>query len=115
MLKLRELRIGRRLTQQEVADALDLERSLYVRYENGSRVPPLENLTKLAEFFGVSIDELAGRDVEPGQDQDEAWELRERLRRDPDMRVLFSAAQKASPEHLRAAAAMLKALEDTQE
>ena len=42
--------------------------------------------------------------------EDDAWAIRERLRRDPEYRLLFSAADKAKPEHLKAAAAMLKIL-----
>ncbi len=38
-------------------------------------------------------------------------QLRESLRKDPNMRMLFSAARSATPEHIRAAVAMLKALE----
>ena len=77
-------------------------------WEAGTRRPDLDLLSSVADFFGVSADFLlSGERAEP----DDPWELRERLRRDPDMRVLFDAAAKASPEHLKAAAAMLKALE----
>jgi hypothetical protein len=36
--------------------------------------------------------------------------LRERLRSDPDFRLLFDAASRVAPEHVKTAAAMLKAL-----
>lgn len=69
----------------------------------------------MADYFGVTVDELLGREPEPAKVQDEAWAIRERLRRDPSYRLLFDAADKASPEHLRAAAAMLKALNPQEE
>ena len=63
----------------------------------------------MADFFNTTVDDILGRT--PQNDDDESWAIRERLRRDPEYRMLFSAAEKATPEHLRAAAAMLKALE----
>ena len=65
MLNLRELRIRKGVTGQEVADAINIERSLYVRYENGSRNPPLEKLIPLAEYFGVSLGCVAGLEPIP--------------------------------------------------
>lgn len=65
MLNLKELRKKRGLTQQEVADALGIDRALYARYENGSRTPPLENLSNLADFFSVTLDCVAGRSPVP--------------------------------------------------
>ena len=65
MLRLRELRSQKGVTQQSVADAIGIERSLYVRYEDGSRVPPLKNLLKLADYFEVTLDLLSGRTEGP--------------------------------------------------
>ncbi len=60
-MRLKELRQKRKMTQQQVADALGIDRALYVRYENESRKPPIPNLKKLSDFFGVSIDYLLER------------------------------------------------------
>lgn len=43
-------------------------------------------------------------------EDDELWELREVLRRNPEVRILFSATKGAKKEHIKAAAAMLEAL-----
>ncbi len=48
------------ITQQELADATGIDRATIVRYENGTRTPPLENLKILANYFHISIDELVG-------------------------------------------------------
>ncbi len=61
-MRLRQLRAATGLTQQQVADQIDIDRALYVRYENGTRTPPLAKLIKLADFFGVTLDELVGRE-----------------------------------------------------
>ena len=48
-------------TQRQVADYLQITQPSYIRYENGSAEPSLENLLKLADYFDVSVDYLLGR------------------------------------------------------
>lgn len=109
---LRELRNQRKLTQEEVAIKNGIALTTYARYELGLRLPKTTIATKLANFYGITVGELLmGKVTNRDENDEEAWQIRERLRRDPDYRILFDAAGKASPEHLRAAAAMLKALE----
>ena len=64
-MRLKDLRKGLNLTQQQVADAINIDRALYVRYENGTRTPPIQNLVILADFFHVSLDYLVGRSDDP--------------------------------------------------
>lgn len=54
--KLRILRRERRLTQQELADALDVKRATISNYEIGRRSPHLSELRRIAEYFGVGLD-----------------------------------------------------------
>lgn len=54
--KLRTLRKGRKLTQQDVADRLGLVRATVSNYEVGKRTPHLSLLKKFAEFYGVTLD-----------------------------------------------------------
>ena len=56
---LRELRRHKHLSQQGVADALGIDRTTYVKYENGGSIK--KNLQALANFFDVSTDYLLGR------------------------------------------------------
>lgn len=55
---LRKIRIEKGVSQQTVADYLGITRQAYSNYENGNRTPDTENLLKLAEFFGVSVDNI---------------------------------------------------------
>lgn len=55
---LKELRVNKNLTQQEVSEVLETDRSCIANYERGKRVPPLESLVKIARFFDVSLDYL---------------------------------------------------------
>ena len=59
--RLRELRIAKDLTQAQVADGINCTPAAYNRYETGERQPPIDALTKLADYFGVSLDYLVGR------------------------------------------------------
>jgi transcriptional regulator with XRE-family HTH domain len=60
LLQLKKYRRKAGLTQQELADETGIDRATIVRYENGSRTPPLENLKILAKYFDISIDKLTG-------------------------------------------------------
>lgn len=48
-------------TQRQIAEFLNMAQPSYIRYENGSAEPSLENLVKLADYFDVSVDYLLGR------------------------------------------------------
>ena len=112
MTIIRELRKQRHMTMKELGRIIGVAESTISLYETGKREPDLETLTKIADVFGVTTDELLGRTTEdPDATQDEIQAIRERLRRDPDYRLLFATAKKAPSEHLKAAVAVLKALE----
>ena len=63
-LRLRQLREDRRLTQETVADVLMCDQSLYSKYERGLRSLPLDAAIRLAKYYGVSLDYLAGLTME---------------------------------------------------
>ena len=46
--------------QQQVADAMGVQRAAYANYECGRRSPDIAGLVKLAMFYGISLDELVG-------------------------------------------------------
>lgn len=59
--RLAELRDSRNLSQKEVAKEFGVVVRAYQRYEYGEREPQLSVLIRMADFYGVSIDYLAGR------------------------------------------------------
>lgn len=110
--RIREFRKQAGLNQDQLAELSSLNRVTVAKYESGKVEPGAKALSRIADALEVSVDILLGRSTdEAPTPEDEAWAIRERLRRDPAYRLLFDAADNASPEHLRAAAAMLKALE----
>ena len=60
-LRIRDLREDNDLKQQQVADYLMCDQSLYSKYERGERPLPLELADRLADYFGTSVDYLLGR------------------------------------------------------
>lgn len=53
--KLRTLRKGKKLTQQELAEKMKLSRATISNYEVGRRAPHLSELQRFAEFYGVDL------------------------------------------------------------
>ena len=51
------------LTQAEVAKATGLNQSSISRWEEGKRSPSIEYCIILADFYGISLDELVGHEV----------------------------------------------------
>lgn len=53
--KLKTLRKGRKLTQQELADKMGITRATVSNYEVGRRSPHLSELHRFAQFYGVDL------------------------------------------------------------
>lgn len=62
MNKIRELRKQEKLSQSELATKFNTTVSNISGWELGKWQPDNETLLKLADFFGVSVDYLLGRD-----------------------------------------------------
>ena len=58
---LKELRIQYGYTQKYVSEKIGVKYQSYQAYELGISLPSYLNLIKLADFFDVSLDYLAGR------------------------------------------------------
>ncbi len=61
---LKLLREANDLTQEQVADYLEVKRSTYSNYETGDREAPLNVLEKSAALFGCELDLLLEEDEE---------------------------------------------------
>lgn len=57
------LRTKAGMSQDALAGALDVSRQSVSKWENNAAVPELDKLLKLSEIFGVTLDELVGRDA----------------------------------------------------
>ena len=62
---LRGLRARDGKTQEQVSEACGISKVALARYETGSRKPRIEIASRLAEYYGVSVDYILGRDEAP--------------------------------------------------
>ena len=65
--KLKVLRKQFNLTQEEMAERLDVSRQAITKWESGEGMPDIDNLKQIAELFGTTIDDLVAdeKEVEP--------------------------------------------------
>lgn len=56
--KILHLRTAQNLSQGDLAECLDVSRQSVSKWETGQSVPDLEKIIRLADLFGVSVDEL---------------------------------------------------------
>lgn len=57
---LKKIREDNELKQEQIAEVLQTTRQYYSEYENGKREIPIRVYIKLAKFYNISIDYLAG-------------------------------------------------------
>lgn len=64
-MRLRELRLARKMSQQRLAIELSMSQNIISRYENGEREPGIDELIRIADYFNVSLDYLLERSNQP--------------------------------------------------
>ena len=62
--KIKLYRESKKMTQNEIAEILDVSSATVSKYESGALEPNIESLKRLADLFEVSIDELLKDDEE---------------------------------------------------
>lgn len=68
--RIKELREAAGLSQKKIAEIMELHRTQYQRYETGESPVTIDFLMKLADFYNVSLDYIAGRTDEIKEDVD---------------------------------------------
>ena len=59
---LKRLRIDKKLTQNQLAEKMNMSKSSISYYESGNKMPSPDVLAKFSDYFEVSIDVLMGTD-----------------------------------------------------
>lgn len=62
--KIKELRISKNLTQQQLANELHVTKQAISKWEKGKSIPDITSIELLSSFFGVSTDYLINDSVE---------------------------------------------------
>lgn len=110
----------------DVSKATGISKSTFSDWKSGRSKPKQEKLQKIADYFGVSVDYLmTGKNssnikvVDENNNvvvlDDEALELIDSLRSNPEMRMLFSVSKKATKEDIIKAVKIIEALKDENE
>ena len=60
--RIRDLREDHDKTQKQIAELLNMQLTVYQRYERGERELPLWAAIRLADYYGITLDYLVGRD-----------------------------------------------------
>ena len=60
--RVRDLREDHDKTQKQIAELLNMQLTVYQRYERGERELPLWAAIKLADYYNITLDYLVGRD-----------------------------------------------------
>lgn len=61
--RLKNLRVEAQISQQELGNMIGVTKVSVCGYENGTRMPSLETLVRLADTLGASTDYLLGREI----------------------------------------------------
>jgi len=98
----------------EVAKATGIRDGVFSDWKTGRTSPKMDKLQKIAEYFGVSVDYLLnGTESKNYYLNDETARIAQEVFENPDLRLLFSAAQNSRPENVRLAAEMLMRMKET--
>ena len=62
--RIRDLREDHDKTQSQIANILNMQLTVYQRYERGEREVPFWVAIKLADYYHVSLDYIAERNVD---------------------------------------------------
>lgn len=60
--KIKKYREENKMTQKDIAEILEVEPGTISKYESGIIEPNIESLKRLAETFGITVDELINND-----------------------------------------------------
>jgi len=98
--RLKELRTTRKLTQNRLAELLNVKPRVYSRWETGDAVPHFDTIVRLADLLGVTLDEMAGRSDAPPQP----------VIRNPELNRLYKKVDQLSDEDQSALVVVLDSL-----
>lgn len=91
---IRALRRERNMTQEQLAEAMNVSAAAVSKWENGQSIPDIAVLTALADFFEVSLDALVGYTMQPCR-RSEAVERIGRLSRQKRYQEAIAEAKEA--------------------
>lgn len=102
------------VTPYKVSKETGVSQSTLSDWKRGISTPKQDKLQKIADYFNVSLEYLMTGEEKEGSERyylnDETAQMAQKLFQNKELRVLFDAAQDASPEDLKTTYNMLMAL-----
>lgn len=111
--RIKTMRMSRGLSQAQLAKKIGVGQSSVAMWETGQRLPGWEAIDALSDVFNTPPSAII--DGERPDEDRELWDLRETLRRRPEMRTLFSVSKSASKKDVEKAIAIIEALKNVEE
>jgi len=110
--RLRELRIQKGFSQQDLADRIDQTKQNVSQYERGVRRPNMDKLQELCDIFNVSMDYITGKEnvtprlvdsegiraMEIFDNNKEIEQIAKSIYERQELRELFRSARECDPE-----------------
>lgn len=125
---LREVRLEKGFTLEQVADFVSVTPKTIQRYETGDRRIKIDTLMKMTKFFDLNYYEfmreaqtknsgemLAKEETAAYYLNDETRKIAQEIYDNKDMRMLFDAARKTKPDVLKSYARFLMDLQNKEE
>lgn len=113
--KIKKLRENKNLQQKDLVDYLKIAKSTYSQYESGTRMPSLDIIMKIAEFYNVSIDYLLGHEVVAEETAEYTFENKKEMIKEiigPGVEIHFEDINQVTPEQLKAMKAVWESLKN---
>ena len=90
-------------TQADLAEYMGVSQATVSNWCNGVKMPRMDKIDKICEFFGIERSDLMVEDKEPaGYYLDpEAAEIAQEVYDRPELKILFDASRKASKEDIQ--------------
>lgn len=99
-LRIRTMRMSRKMTQSDLANAINQSQSSITMYETGRREPDFETLEALADVFNVPLASIVS-DAESSSDDEP---------KNDDIRLLVRGLNQLTPEQVEQAKNVMKAM-----
>lgn len=99
------------MSQSDLSKATGISTGLISQWKKRTQNPSISKLAVVADYFGVTVDYLLGKEEKPAAtEDDELNEYLEELKTRPEMRMLFSLAKGATKQDVEQAVAIVEAL-----
>ena len=112
-----KIRDSKGMRDSDVSRGTGIASSVLSDWKKGRYSLKYDKLQKIAEFLGVSTDQLTGVQTDVQSDgyyaNEDTARTAQKIFDDPYLRILFDAAQDSRPEDLQMAADLLRRLKKT--